>query len=248
MTDNNQTPAPTPVQDENHIIAERREKLRIWRESGKAFPNDFKRENVAEKLDELYGEQTKEELEAAAISVTVAGRVMLKRVMGKASFVTIQDLSGRLQIFVSRDAVASIELNGEVVARCEVARLPARQVLTRAQNFCYARLIRSAMKGEFLAPDVESGLSVRGELTNGPKDTTAARRSSRPSSAASPSSPSCTKRATTKAAWCKSPSWASTPGRWPRLTTRASTPPSCASATSATRRVRAARSRRARPA
>ena len=105
MTDNNQTPAQTPALDENHLIAERREKLRQWRETGKAFPNDFKRENVAEKLDELYGEKTKEELEAAAISVKVAGRVMLKRVMGKASFVTIQDLSGRLQIFVSRDAV-----------------------------------------------------------------------------------------------------------------------------------------------
>jgi len=101
MTQDNQTPAL----DENHLIAERREKLRQWRETGKAFPNDFKRENVAEKLDELYGEKTKEELEAAAIRVTVAGRVMLKRVMGKASFVTIQDLSGRIQIFVSRDAV-----------------------------------------------------------------------------------------------------------------------------------------------
>jgi lysyl-tRNA synthetase class 2 len=104
MTDHSQSPA-APAQDENHIIAERREKLRLWRESGKAFPNDFRRENVAEKLDELYAEKTKEELEAAAISVTVAGRVMLKRVMGKASFVTIQDLSGRLQIFVSRDSV-----------------------------------------------------------------------------------------------------------------------------------------------
>ncbi len=101
MTDNtNNTP-----QDENHIIAERREKLRLWRETGKAYPNDFSRENVAEKLDELYGEKTKEELEAAAISVKVAGRVMLKRVMGKASFATIQDISGRIQIFVSRDAV-----------------------------------------------------------------------------------------------------------------------------------------------
>ncbi|MFY9329815.1 MAG: lysine--tRNA ligase [Georgfuchsia sp.] len=103
-----QTPAnttPSAIQDENHIIAERREKLRKWRESGRAYPNDFARENISEKLDELYGEKTKEELEAAAIAVSVAGRIMLKRVMGKASFATVQDLSGRIQIFISRDRV-----------------------------------------------------------------------------------------------------------------------------------------------
>ncbi|CAG4883216.1 lysine tRNA synthetase, inducible [Georgfuchsia toluolica] len=105
MTDNAQTPASQPASDENHIITERREKLRKWRESGKSYPNDFVRENTAEKLDEFYGEKTKEELEAAAIAVAVAGRIMLKRVMGKASFATIQDLSGRIQIFVSRDGV-----------------------------------------------------------------------------------------------------------------------------------------------
>ncbi len=92
-------------QDENHIIAERREKLKAWRESGKAYPNDFRRENLAARLDELYGEKTKEELEATPIAVKVAGRVMLKRVMGKASFVTIQDLSGRIQFYVTRDTV-----------------------------------------------------------------------------------------------------------------------------------------------
>ncbi|HEX5126726.1 MAG TPA: lysine--tRNA ligase [Rhodocyclaceae bacterium] len=95
----------TPVQDENHIIAERRAKLAAWRESGAAYPNDFRRENFAAKLLESYGEKTAEELEAASVSATVAGRVMLKRVMGKASFVTIQDSSGRIQLYVTRDAV-----------------------------------------------------------------------------------------------------------------------------------------------
>ncbi len=98
-------PTQTPAVDENHIIAERREKLKAWRESGKAYPNDFRRENLAARLDELYGEKTKEELEATPIAVKVAGRVMLKRVMGKASFVTIQDLSGRIQFYVTRDTV-----------------------------------------------------------------------------------------------------------------------------------------------
>ncbi len=101
MTQDNQTP-PT---DENHIIAERREKLKAWRESGKAYPNDFTRENYAERLDALYGEKTKEELEATPIEVKVAGRILLKRIMGKASFISIQDMSGRIQIFVSRDGV-----------------------------------------------------------------------------------------------------------------------------------------------
>jgi lysyl-tRNA synthetase class 2 len=96
---------PTPAPDENHIIAERRAKLAKWREGGAAFPNDFKRENLANRLDELYGEKSREELEATPIEVKVAGRMMLKRVMGKASFATLQDLSGRIQIFVSRDSV-----------------------------------------------------------------------------------------------------------------------------------------------
>ena len=95
----------TPTQDENHIMAERRAKLAQWRESGRAFPNDFARENTAGKLDEVYGEKGAEELEGMPVEVRVAGRLMLKRVMGKASFVTIQDLSGRIQLYVVRDAV-----------------------------------------------------------------------------------------------------------------------------------------------
>ncbi len=95
----------TPVQDENHLIAERREKLRAWRESGKAYPNDFSRENTARKLDELYGDKSREELEGTPVEVRVAGRIMLKRVMGKASFATIQDLSGRIQLYVSNQGV-----------------------------------------------------------------------------------------------------------------------------------------------
>ncbi len=100
MTD---TVSPTP-QDENRLIAERREKLKAWRAAGQAFPNDFSRENLAARLDELYGEKTREELEAMPITVKVAGRILLKRVMGKASFATIQDMSGRIQLFISNDA------------------------------------------------------------------------------------------------------------------------------------------------
>ncbi len=103
MSDTQENAAPQ--QDENHIVAERRAKLAKWRESGAAYPNDFRRENTAGKLDEFYGEKIAEELEAMPISVKVAGRIMLKRVMGKASFLTIQDLSGRIQLYVTRDAL-----------------------------------------------------------------------------------------------------------------------------------------------
>jgi len=103
MSDHNNNPATAP--DENHIIAERREKLAAWRATGRAFPNDFSRENTAGKLDELYGDKDPEALDANPDEVRVAGRVMLKRVMGKASFITIQDLSGRIQFYVTRDAV-----------------------------------------------------------------------------------------------------------------------------------------------
>ena len=103
MTDSVNPNANSAAADENHLIAERRAKLAEWRADGGAFPNDFRRENTAEKLDELYGNKSREELEATPIAVSIAGRIMLKRVMGRASFATIQDLSGRIQIFVSND-------------------------------------------------------------------------------------------------------------------------------------------------
>jgi lysyl-tRNA synthetase, class II len=91
--------------DTNQLIAERRAKLAEWRQQGHAYPNDFRREHLAEPLHATYGEKTVEELESAQMIVTVAGRIMLKRVMGKASFITIQDMSGRIQVFITRDAI-----------------------------------------------------------------------------------------------------------------------------------------------
>ena len=101
----NTTPTPAAEQDENHIIAERRAKLAEWRNSGTAYPNDFSRENYAGKISSAYEEKTGEELEAAPVEVKVAGRIMLKRVMGKASFITISDMSGRIQVYVAKDKV-----------------------------------------------------------------------------------------------------------------------------------------------
>src|SRR5713226_6263857 len=95
-------PAP---QDENQIIAERRAKLAELRKRGVAFPNDFRREHLAADLHKAWDDKSNEEIESKAVNVTVAGRMMLKRVMGKASFATIQDMSGRIQLYVTRDAV-----------------------------------------------------------------------------------------------------------------------------------------------
>src|SRR5512135_1967371 len=95
------TTETTPPQDENQIIAERRAKLAALRKEGVAFPNDFVRKNIAADLHGKYGAMSHDELEAAQVAVAVAGRMMLKRVMGKASFATVQDMSGRIQLFIS---------------------------------------------------------------------------------------------------------------------------------------------------
>ncbi len=89
--------------DDNKLMAERREKLAVIRTQGVAFPNDFKPTHQAQLLTQQYGELSNEALEPQAVHVALAGRMMLKRVMGKASFATLQDGSGRLQLFVSKE-------------------------------------------------------------------------------------------------------------------------------------------------
>ncbi|WP_323837965.1 lysine--tRNA ligase [Photorhabdus africana] len=89
--------------DLNNELQTRREKLVALRESGIAFPNDFRRENISEDLHAKYDGKTQEELEALNIEVTVGGRMMTRRIMGKASFVTLQDMGGRIQLYVARD-------------------------------------------------------------------------------------------------------------------------------------------------
>ena len=112
MSDQIHAPAP---QDDNQLIAERREKLRALREAqanggSVAFPNNFKPAHKAAQLHLEHSAATNESLEATPVNVSVAGRMMLKRVMGKASFATIQDgslgeVGGRIQLYVTRDAV-----------------------------------------------------------------------------------------------------------------------------------------------
>ncbi|AUT48737.1 lysine--tRNA ligase [Achromobacter sp. AONIH1] len=103
MTDH--TTAPATAQDENRLIAERRAKLAKLRETGVAYPNDFVPDARAAALHDKYDGQEQEALAANPVTVKVAGRMMLKRVMGKASFATLQDSSGRIQIYLERGAL-----------------------------------------------------------------------------------------------------------------------------------------------
>ena len=91
--------------DENKLIAQRREKLRALRENGNAFPNDFRRNVMGGELVAEYGDRPAEELEALGLRVKVAGRLMSRRVMGKASFCHLQDMSGQIQLFIQRDTL-----------------------------------------------------------------------------------------------------------------------------------------------
>jgi lysyl-tRNA synthetase class 2 len=89
--------------DENTLIAQRKAKLAALREEGQAFPNDFRRNVIAAELHAEYGNKSNEELEANPVRVKVAGRMMTRRIMGKASFAHVQDMSGQIQLFIARD-------------------------------------------------------------------------------------------------------------------------------------------------
>lgn len=90
-------------ENENDLIAQRRQQLNELRETGNAFSNDFRRDSLAADLLAKYEEKTKEELETEGVKVAIAGRMMSRRIMGKASFAHIQDMSGKIQLYVRRD-------------------------------------------------------------------------------------------------------------------------------------------------
>jgi len=90
-------------QEENKLIAERRKKLATLSEGGNPYPNDFHRNALADELQHMYGTRERDSLESENINVAVAGRMMVKRVMGKASFIKLQDRSGQIQVRVERD-------------------------------------------------------------------------------------------------------------------------------------------------
>jgi lysyl-tRNA synthetase class 2 len=89
--------------DENDIIANRRSKRARWLDEAGVYPNTFRREALSSELHALAADKDKAALEAEAVSTAVAGRVMLRRVMGKASFITLQDAGGQIQCYIRRD-------------------------------------------------------------------------------------------------------------------------------------------------
>jgi len=97
-----------PRPDDNKLIAERRAKLAQLRAAGRAFPNDFRRDALAADLLTTYGERDNDWLEANPVDVHVGGRMMFKRVMGKASFAKIADRSGQLQLFLQEAALGPL--------------------------------------------------------------------------------------------------------------------------------------------
>ncbi len=95
------------VVDTNEQIAQRRAKLKILREKGNPFPNDYRRQHLANELHEQHGDKSSEVLEENPISVAIAGRMMTRRLMGKASFVHVQDMTGQMQLYIKQDALSA---------------------------------------------------------------------------------------------------------------------------------------------
>ena len=89
--------------DDNEIIRQRRAQLQELRESGNAYPNDFRRTILAADLHARYGDKDREQLEGEVETFNLAGRMMSRRVMGKVAFAHIRDMSGQIQLFVRRD-------------------------------------------------------------------------------------------------------------------------------------------------
>src|SRR5205823_200490 len=100
------------------------------RERGPAFPNDFRRKDLAAELHRTHGEKTKEALETEKPTASVAGRMLLKRVMGKASFATLQDMSGQIQVYVNNDVTGAETLQ----AGAGDARVLRRARLSRSRD------------------------------------------------------------------------------------------------------------------
>jgi lysyl-tRNA synthetase class 2 len=156
MRDNKNVAAPAAA-DENQIIAERRGKLGALRAGGQAYPNDFRRDALAGDLHAQHDVKSNEELEPLHVKVAVAGRMVLKRVMGKACFATLQDMSGRVQLYVTMDGVGADTLEqfkhwdlgdivgatgplfktktGELSVRCDAIRLLAKALRPLPEKF-----------------------------------------------------------------------------------------------------------------
>jgi lysyl-tRNA synthetase class 2 len=105
-------------QEDNKLVEERREKLKALRAAGPAYPNDFRRKHLAADLARAHADKSKEQLEKENPPASIAGRMLLKRVMGKASFATLQDGSGRIQVYLTQDVPGYEEFKHWDLAIC----------------------------------------------------------------------------------------------------------------------------------
>jgi lysyl-tRNA synthetase class 2 len=149
--------------DENRLIAERRDKLRALRTQGVAFPNDFRIDAFAGDLQAEFADVERwsaDAVEGAARRVAVAGRIVLKRVMGRASFVQIQDMSGRIQLFLQQAALGDTYDafkgwdSGDIVGACgTLMRTKTGELSVRVQQL---RLLTKSLRP---LPDKWHGLA-----------------------------------------------------------------------------------------
>jgi len=151
---------PSPPVDENALIAERRAKLARLREAGIAFPNDFRRDALAADLHATFEGRSDEWLAAHPVRVRVAGRMMFKRQMGKASFAKLQDASGQVQVYLQADALGaaydafkSWDVGDIVGAEGQLMRTRAGELSVRAGS---VRLLVKALRP---LPDKWHGLA-----------------------------------------------------------------------------------------
>lgn len=97
----------TALLNTNELMEQRKTKLAAWRKSGKAFPTHFHRDTLAQVLLDRYSDKNEAELESNPVLVSLAGRIMTRRLMGKASFIHLQDMSGRIQVYLRQDELPS---------------------------------------------------------------------------------------------------------------------------------------------
>jgi lysyl-tRNA synthetase, class II len=153
----------TPPHDENSLIAERRAKLSALRGQGVAYPNDFKRSDYSRDLQDAYEDADRwnnEALDALGRRVAVAGRLMAKRVMGKAAFAQIQDMTGGIQLFLQSntlgdtyDAFKGWDIGDIVGAEGTLMRTKTGELSVKASSL---RLLTKSLRP---LPDKWHGLS-----------------------------------------------------------------------------------------
>jgi len=139
------------VDDDNKLVEERRAKLKALRKQGFAYPNDFARAHLAADLQSRYAKLDIAALEASPVKVTIAGRILLKRVMGKASFATLRDAGGAIQLFVSDSdtgeaahaAFKHHDIGDIIGAEGELFRTRTGELTVRVRNL---RLLAKALR------------------------------------------------------------------------------------------------------